>query len=51
MNNYSVYECHECSEDECVMANVTYKEARAYCDRMFTESDDWDTWYEIVIED
>lgn len=51
MLKYSVYECHEYSESECVMSNTTYEEAKTYCEKMFTESDELDTWYEIVIED
>lgn len=51
MLKYSVYECHEYSESECVMSNTTYEEAKTYYEKMFTESDELDTWYEIAIED
>lgn len=47
MIKYSVYECHEYSKSECVMSNITYEEAEAYCEKMITESNNWDTWYEI----
>lgn len=50
MLKYSVYECHEYSESRCIMSNITYEEAKIYCEKMFTESDDWDTWYEITLD-
>lgn len=54
MIKYSVYECHEYSESECIFSSTVYEEASAYCDEIINNSDDWgewDTWYEIVIED
>ena len=54
MIKYSVYECHEYSESECIFSSTVYEEAKAYCDEIINNSEDWgewDTWYEIVIED
>lgn len=49
MLRYSGYKCHKYSESECVMSNITFKETEAQCEKMITESDNWDTWYEITL--
>lgn len=54
MSKYNVYECHEYSESECIFSSPIYEEAKAYCTEILDNSnswDEWDTWYEIVIED